>query len=76
MEALEIGQKSYPENDRLTKFTHEQIQSLSLPENLKKRAIHISQEQKEYQLSAMDWQQDWSLASLVNYWRNLMIVLP
>ena len=46
MEALEIGQKSYPENDRLTKFTHEQIQSLSLPENLKKRAIHISQEQK------------------------------
>ena len=46
MEALEIGQKSYPENDRLTKFTDEQIQSLSLPENLKKRAIHISQEQK------------------------------
>ena len=46
MEALEIGQKSYPENDRLTKFTPEQIQGLSLPENLKKRAIHISQEQK------------------------------
>ena len=46
MDALEIGKKSYPENDRLTKFTPEQIQSLSLPENLKKRAIHISQEQK------------------------------
>ena len=46
VDALEIGKKSYPENDRLTKFTPEQIQSLSLPENLKKRAIHISQEQK------------------------------
>ena len=46
LDALKIGLDSYPENDRLTNFTHEQIKSLSLPENLKNRAIHISQEQK------------------------------
>jgi len=45
MDALIMGQKKYPTKINLTDFTIDEINSLNLPENLRKRATHVSLEQ-------------------------------
>ena len=45
MDALKMGQKKYPTKINLTDFTIDEINGLNLPENLRKRATHVSLEQ-------------------------------
>ena len=50
MDALKEGRKKFPEKDKLTSFSLDEINELNLPENLRKRATHVSQEQLRVQL--------------------------
>ena len=50
MEVLQRGQKVYPAKEYLTDFTLEELNSLTLPENLKKRGIHVIEEQTRVSL--------------------------
>ena len=45
LDALKVGKKKYPEKNKLTDFTLDEIELLGLPDNLKKRAIHVCNEQ-------------------------------
>ena len=45
IDALKMGQKKYPTKINLTDFTIDEINGLNLPENLRKRATHVSLEQ-------------------------------
>ena len=43
------GSEKFPEKDKLTSFSLDEINELNLPENLRKRATHVSQEQLRVQ---------------------------
>ena len=45
VKALQKGQEKFPTKKQLTDFTLDEIEVLNLPGNLKKRAIHVSEEQ-------------------------------
>ena len=49
MDALKEGRKRFPDKDKLTSFSLDEINELNLPENLRKRATHVSQEQLRVQ---------------------------
>lgn len=45
LDALKVGKKKYPEKNKLTDLTLDEIELLGLPDNLKKRATHVCNEQ-------------------------------